>query len=256
MAKDKNPQPDTDDIDFGIDVGSLSEAERPIYDKLNQQLRTAWLKKTSDLAETRKGLTTEQAQIKAELAEAQQSLTAWNEWYQREGQFMTPRQQAQAMSDEGLENPNLVAKEIQTLRQEFQQAAMQYNQVIERLQNDNQAMQQAFGLHNQLTDLRLKHTDADPARILEVAKARGIKDLDLAYQLAYGDEIRTKAVEDEVTKRVEEERSKMQTERDVVDTKPSTTRYAPPQEAKSYSEAGANLLGSLRKAGVSGPITD
>ena len=256
MAKDKSIQLDTDDLDFGIDVGSLSEAERPMYDKLNQQMRAAWLKKTSSLADQRKGLTTEQEQIKSELAEAQQSLSAWNEWYQREGQYLTPRQQAQAMDDQGLENPNVVAGEIQALRQEFQQAANQYNTVIQKLQQDNQTMQQAFGLHNQLTDLRLKHTDADPNRILEMAKSRGIKDLDLAYQLAYGDEIRTKAVEDEVTKRVDEERSKMQTERDVVDTKPSTTRYAPPQEAKSYSQAGANLLGSLRKAGVSGPITD
>ena len=245
-----------EDIDFGIDVGSLSEAERPIYDKLNTQMRSAWLKKTSALAEERKGLGGEKEQIAKELAEAQQSLSAWNKWYQDEGQYMTPRQQAAAMREEGLENPNQTVEAINALRQEFQQTAAQYNQTIQKLQQDNQAMQQAFGLHNQLTDLRIKHTDMDVNRVLETAKERGIKDLDLAYQLAYGDELRTKAVEDEVTKRMEDERSKLQTEKDIVDTKPSTTRYAPPQEAKSYSEAGANLLGSLRKAGVSGTLTD
>jgi|WetSurMetagenome_2_1015567.scaffolds.fasta_scaffold215106_2 hypothetical protein len=248
-----NPE---EELDFGIDVGSLGEAERPIYDKLNAQMRTAWLKKTSELANTRKGLTAEQEKVKADLEEAQQALAAWNDWYQREGQYLTPKQQAAAMREEGLENPNALVEEISTLRREFGQAAQQYNQVIQKLQQDNQAMQQAFGLHNQLINLQLKHPDLDTNRLLETAKDRGIKDLDLAYQLAYGDEIRTKSVEEEVNKRLTEEREKIQTEKDVVDTKPSTVRYAPPGEAKSYSEAGANLLGSIRKAGVTGTITD
>jgi hypothetical protein len=249
-------QPQDDDIDFGIDVGSLGEAERPIYDKLNQQLRAAWLKKTSELAEVKKGFTSEQAKIKAELDEAQQTLTAWNDWYQREGQYLTPRQQAQAMAEEGLENPNALLQEIATLRQEFSQAADRYNQVIAKLQQDNASMQQAFGLHNQLVNLQIKHPDMDTNRLLETAKERGIKDLDLAYQLAYGDEIRNKSVEEEVTKRVTEEREKFQAERDVVDTKPSSTRYSPPPEAASYTQAGDNLLASIRKAGTGGPITD
>lgn len=252
-AKQTNPE---DELDFGIDVGSLGEAERPIYEKLNQQMRTAWLKKTGELAETRKGLTAEQAKMKSDLEEAQQALSAWNDWYQREGQYLTPRQQKEAMKEEGLENPNALLEEIATLRQAFTQADQRYNQVIVKLQQDNQAMQQAFGLHNQLVNLQIKHPDLDTNRLLETAKTRGIKDLDLAYQLAYGDEIRTKQVDEEVNKRVTEEREKFQAERDVVDTKPSSTRYSPPPEAKSYAEAGNNLLGSIRKAGTGGPITD
>lgn len=255
MAIDKNtPTDDFGEIE-GIDVSQLSEQEKAIYDKLNAQVRKAYLDKTSKLAAQRKQWEGDMDKIKAEHTEAVQALQAWQQWYEREGQYMTPRQQKQAMEDEGLENPNALQSEIQALKREFSEANKSYQQIVQDLRQELGTTRQALTLSTQINDLRFKHPEIDPMRILETAKERNITDMDLAYQLAYGDELRTKQVNDEVEKRVAEERTKMESERNVIDTTPSTTRYAPPPEAKSYSEASANLLSDVRKGGGSGLVS-
>lgn len=254
-SKDKDKAAsDFEEFDSGIDVGTLSAEERAIYDKLNTQVRNAYLKKTSKLAEQRKAWEQEQAGIKGQLDEATQALQAWQQWYTNEGQYMTPAQQQRAMDAQGLENPNEVQQEIAGLRREFQQAATQYNNVIQKLQEQLQQSNSALELQTRLYDLRFKHPDMDPMRVLETAKDRGIQDMDLAYQLAYGDELRKQQVDKEVEVRVAEEKAKLESEKAIVDTTPSTTRYAPPAEAKTYADAGKNLLNAVR-AGGGGTIT-
>jgi hypothetical protein len=245
----KQQTQDTDDLDLGIDVSTLSDAEKPIYEKLNAQVRKAYLDKTQKLATQRKTWEEEQAKIKADHEEATKALQAWNNWWQTEGQYMTKAEQRAAMAEEGLEEPNALMKEIKAIRQEFAEAEKRYGDIITKQGDELKNTQRALGLHNQLLDIRLKHPDADTNRIIETAKERGIQDLDLAYQLAYGDEIRDKEVEEKVTARLTEEREKAAAEKDIVDTKPSTTKYAPPPEAKSYGEASNNLLGAVRKSG-------
>lgn len=255
-AKDKN-QFDLDaEFDAGIDVSQLSEQEKAIYDKLNAQVRKAYLDKTSKVAAWRKEQEKQLADLTSQHDEATKALNAWQQWYETEGKFMTPAQQRQAMSEEGLENPNLVQQEIAALRQEFQKAAGTYNTVIQELQKELGTTRQALGLSTQINDLRFKHPDIDPMRVLDTAKERGIQDLELAYNLAYGDELRTKQVNEEVEKRLTEERAKAAAEKDVIDTTPSTTRYAPPAEAKSYGEASKNILGAVRASGGGGTFTE
>ena len=254
--QDKNQLDLDSEFDSGIDVSQLSEAEKAMYDKLNAQVRKAYLEKTSKLAAWRKEQEKGMADMQGQYDEASKALNAWQQWYQAEGQYMTPAEQRKAMSEEGLENPNALQQEIQALRREFQQAAGKYNETIESISKELKTTRDALGLATQLSDLRFKHKDVDPMRVVETAKERGITDLELAYNLAYGDELRESAVKEEVEKRLTEERTKMEAEKDVIDTKPSTTRYAPPPEAKSYGEASANLLGAVRKSGGGGVFTE
>lgn len=249
MASKKTEIDLSEEFDAGIDVNQLNEQERAIYDKLNAQVRKAYLDKTGKLANWRKEQEAELVSLQSEHAEATKALTAWQQWYDTEGKYMTKAEQRQAMREEGLEEPTALQREIEALRGEFRQAKQAYDSTIQTLEKELGTTRQALGLSTQINDLRFKHPEIDPMRVIDTARERGIQDLELAYNLAYGDELRTKQVNEEVERRMTEERDKAKAEQDVIDTKPSTTRYAPPAEAKSYGEASQNLLGAVRKSG-------
>ena len=58
-----------------------------------------------------------------------------------------------------------------------------------------------------------------------------------------------KRISEAVESARKEEREKFEAERAIVDTKPSSTRYAPPEEPKSYADASKSLLSEVRKTG-------
>lgn len=245
----------------GLDENDLSDKERANL----KRMRDAYLKKTTALAEQRRKSESDMSELQAQYTEAQQQLHSVQQWWtaltpeqQNYYNTLTPGQQTQVLERQGLEDPNTLNSELSQLRQQFQGGLQQLNAMrgeLGQLAQRNQTLENALRLQHSLFDLRLKHPDMDPQRVLETAKERGLTDMELSYRLAYDDELRAKAVDSEVTKRMDEERGKMQAERDLVDTKPSTTRYAPPGEAKTYAEASGNLLSAVRKSG-SGPLID
>lgn len=251
MAKNPNVEPEDDFTVDDLDPSTLSDQERAMYDKLHKRMRDAYLKKTSTLAEKRQSWEREQQTLQSQLAEKEQQLNAVREWWQREGQYMTPRQQEAVLDRAGIDDPSDLVNEVSSLRTQLGYGQAQLAKVLEEVQSlrtHTGTLENALRLQTDLFDLRLKHSDLDPLRVLNTAREKGLTDLGLAYNLAYGDEIKAREVEEKVNERVEAERSKLSAERDLVETKPASTKYAPPTEAKSYSEASANLLGAVRKS--------
>jgi len=250
VATKQKQQTDVEELEFDIDVNSLSDEEKKIYEKLHNRMRQAYLKKTSSLAEERKKLESEMEQLQRQYQEAVQNLQQWNLWWQSEGQFLTGRERQESAEDYGVEaDPRTYSKEIEALRREFMLAKQQYDNVIRELSSKASTLEGALRLQHELFNLRLQHPDMDIDRVLNTAKERGITDLELAYRLAYDDELRQKAVDEEVSKRLEDELSRRKSEQAVVETTPATRRYAPPEKPATYSQASEGLLSALRQSG-------
>jgi len=246
----KQKQTDVDELEFDIDVNSLSDEEKKIYEKLHNRMRQAYLKKTSSLAEERKKVESEMEQLQRQHQEAMQNLQQWNLWWQSEGQFLTGRERQESAEDYGLEaDPRAYNKEIEALRRDFALAKQQYDNIIRDLSSKANTLEGALRLQHELFNLRIKHPDMDADRVLNTAKERGITDIELAYQLAYNDELRQKEVDEAVNKRLEDELSRRKSEQGVVETTQATRRYAPPEKPATYGQASEGLLSALRQSG-------
>ena len=246
MSTNKNnPQ---DDFDTGIDVSTLTDAEKAIYEKLNKPMRDAWLKKTNSLAEERKSQESKLAALQQQHDAAAKQLADVQAWWQNEGQYLT-KAEAREVLDEANVDPSGLMRELNTLKNQFTIASTKYDQTISKLTEQNNTLENMIRYQSDLFDIRMKHPEADPMRIIETAKEKGIHNLDLAYNMAYGEEKHQKAIDDAVSAAREEERAKVNAEQAIVDTKPSTTRYAPPEESKSYADASKSLLSEVRKTG-------
>lgn len=245
-----------DDFSIDFDESTLDDTSRPIYEALNKQFRNAWLKKSQGAADERKRLQAEMAEVQKQYQEAEQERTAFRNWWAAEGQYQyaTPEQGARA---EGFEQPDAIQRELHQLRQQFQQAATRYDQTIQGLTDKLNVTEQAMRMQQDLWGLRWKHKDKDidPKKILETARDRNVTDLNLAYELAYGEADRQKEVEERATKLAEERIAQKEAESKIVET-PKTSHYAPPETAKSYSEASKGLLQSVRSGGGTGPLLD
>lgn len=237
-----------DDFSGGIDVSKLTDAEKAIYDKLSKPVRDAWLKKTSALAESRKDQESKLSQLQQQYDAAAKQLADVQAWWQNEGQYLTKAEAREVLDDAGVE-PSALMRELSALKTQFTTAAAKYDSTIGKLSEQNKTLENMIRYQSDLFDIRMKHPDADPMRIIETAKEKGVTNLDLAYQMAYGEEKHQAAIDKAVSEAREEERAKVSAEQAIVDTKPSTTRYAPPEEAKSYADASKSLLSEVRKTG-------
>lgn len=250
------------DDDFqleGFDVNKLEPQEKAIYERLNKQFRDAYLKKTSALAQQRRKMESEMEQLKQQLTAATSELQQFYDWWQREGQYLTPAEQRRVMAEEGMEHPNVLQQEIAALRREFQQAAAQYQQMLESVNQRNATLENALRLQNELWELRWKHRDMqdfDPMKVLKTAQEKGLTNLELAFNIAYGDALKERELNTKLEERLAEERERLKSEQSVVETRPTTTRYAPPSEPRTYGEASESLLGTLRSSSRSGPLLD
>jgi len=263
MAKTNTP--DADDFSIDFDVSTLDDNGKKLYESLNKQFRDAYLKKTSTLAEGRQGMEKELNDARAKMTdlerryqEADAERMQFKQWWESEGQYLysNPTQAAKA---EGFETPDAIARELSELRTGFQRAQQAYDRNLQQLTERVGLFENGLRLQHDLFDLRFKHPEADVMRVLDTAKEKGINNLELAYNLAYGDE-KLKAKEEELQKENEtwrqQELEKMQAESKIVETTPKTTRYAPAENPKSYSEASNSLLNAIRGSGSGGALTD
>lgn len=246
MSKDKN-QPQ-DDFDLGIDESTLSDAEKPIFEKLNKQVRDAWLRKTNALATEKRDYETKMSTLQQQYDAAAKQLADVQAWWQSEGQYLTKAEAREVLEDANVD-PSGLMRELNALKTQFTTAAQKYDTTISQLTEQNRTLENMIRYQSDLFDIRMKHPEVDPMRIIETAKEKGVSNLELAYKMAYGDEMKQKEIDDAVSKAREEERAKVSAEQAIVDTKPSTTRYAPPEEPKTYADASKSLLDEVRKTG-------
>jgi hypothetical protein len=239
----------SDEFDVeGINPDELDDAGKAIYAKLHTNFRNAWLKKNDTSAKQMKQLEIQAQKMQTELNEAHTALAAYYDWYQTVGKDLTAAEQRREMDRLDIEKPNDMMREIKSLRDDLQRLAQTYESKIQNIDTTSGQTRSMLDYALRLNELRYKHRDKDIdlTKVTQVMKDRGINDPDLAYQLAYDDEIRSALVEKEVSQRVEDERKKIEAERDIVDASEATSFYQPPSEPKSYAEASQALLSKIR----------
>ncbi|MCL6456713.1 MAG: hypothetical protein K6T85_01780, partial [Gorillibacterium sp.] len=204
----------------------------------------------SSLAEQRKKLENEMEQLRSQYDEALQNLQQWQRWWEIEGQYLTGQERQQSAEDYGLSaDPQVYHNEVQALRRDFALAKQQYDNTIRDLSNKANTLEGALRLQHELFMLKMQHPDMDVGRVLTTAREKGLNNLELAYKLAYDDELRSKMVEEQVQQRLQDELSRRQSESSIVETTQSTRRYSPPETPKSYGQASDSLLSALRQSG-------
>ena len=235
----------------GIDRNSLDEAGKKLYDQFNGQFKGAYTKKTQALAKEKAEWEAEQKKLTEEAQQYKGEVEQFKTWWgsltpQQQSYYntLTPGQQEDVLSERGLVNPEdsmadlqSVAKDIQGLRSWGEQKFSEYERKIS-------ALESSMPLFMDLTDFRFKHPDADWKRVMERSKKDGIRNFELAYQLEYGDELKKKEVEEEVSRRVSEESSKKEAETKLPEFTPGTPVFSPEEKTKpaeSWSGASARF---------------
>jgi hypothetical protein len=257
-----------EDFTVDIDASQLDDSGRQAYETLEKEFRKAYLQKTDKLAKQRdewQRQLNEDARKYQSLEEKYNTVAQENQqfhtWWQTEGQYLyrTPQEGAAA---EGFEQPDATAKEVARLNRAMQAAQQRYDEAFVKMQEKLGTHEQALRMQHELFELRLKHPDADPQRIVETARDRGITNLDLAYQIAYGDDDMKRQLEEKEAKLKEDYERKLQDELDkfkaegkLIEPRPASMRYAPPEVATSYAQASQGLLNTVRSKG-GGILTD
>jgi len=269
MTEGRNIKLDIDD-DFSVDIdaSTLDDSGRQAYETLENEFRKAYLQKTDKLAQQRREMEQQLQQRDSKVRELEDKFNTvaqenqqFHTWWQTEGQYLyrTPSEGAAA---EGMANPDRTEAELQRLTRAMNAAQQRYDEAFLKMQDRLGTYEHAMRMQHDLFELRLKHPNADPQRIIEMAKERGITNLDLAYQLAYGDDDMRKQIEDreaaikaEYDQRLNDELEKYKAEGKLVEPRPASTRYVPPAAATSYASASEGLLQTVRSKG-GGLLTD
>jgi hypothetical protein len=233
----------------GINYDELDEAGKQIYDTLNKNFREAWLKKNNERAEKTRETEVKMTKLQSDLTEAHTALAAYYDWYQNTGQYLTENQQQQVMNQTNFD-PNQLVRTIQQLEHKVENITNNYERQIQELRAGSDQTRGVLDMAMRLNELRFKHKDRDVdlSRITQVMKERQINDPDLAFNVAYDEELRRELVDKEVNSRLDEERKKLEAERNLVDVE-ANTYYQPPVEPKSYTQASQALLEKLRQGG-------
>lgn len=232
----------------GIDLNSLDDAGKKLYAQLEGQFKGAYTKKTQALSEEKKAWEAEQKKLTEEAQQYKTEVEQFKSWWnaltpQQQNYYhsLTPGQQQDVLDERGLVNPeesvqdfNAVLKEIQGLRDWGNNKFEAYDRKIG-------ALESAMPLFIDLTDFRFKHPEADWKRVMERAKKDNVRNFELAYQLEYGDELKEKEVEERVTRKLEEEKNKVESEKKLPEFTPGQSIFSPEEKSKpAESWSGAS----------------
>ena len=251
-----------DDFRVDIDASNLDESGRQAYDTLEKEFRKAYLQKTDKLAKHRQEIEQQLQGRDRKLSELEQKFNTvaqenqqFHTWWQTEGQYLY-RTPAEGAAAQGIDDPDRTNAELQRLTRAMNNAQQRYDDALAKMHEKFGTYEHALRMQHELFELRLKHPDADPQRIIETAKDRGLTNLDLAYQIAYGDDDMRKQVDEreaklkqEYEQRLQDELGKLKAEGQLVEPRPASTRYIPPAEATSYASASQGLLNTVRTKG-------
>lgn len=243
----------TDDFEIeGIDVNSLDEKGKALYEQLNKSFKSAYTKKTQGLAEERKKWEEEKKSLAEEAAKYKGEIDQFTNWWQSLTpdqqsyyQTLTPGQKEQVLEHYGLENPEQSVKDYQSAMKELQDIRMWGQKEFDGLKQRQTTLEASMPLMMDAVDFRLKHPDADWKRVMERAQKEGIRNFDLAYKMEYGEELEKKKVEDEVSRRLEEEKSKMKSESSLPEFAPGNPLFTPAEKgepSKNWTEASGKFV--------------
>ncbi len=235
----------------GIDVTKLDEAGKKLYAQLEGQFKGAYTKKTQALSEKQKEWEAEKATLAQEAATYKAEIDGFNGWWnsmtpQQQAYYKTlsPGQQDDILEGQGLVRPEVSAKDYESVAKEMQGlrewGADQFGKYDKRVAS----LESSMPLFMDLVDFRFKHPDADWKRVMKRAQTDNLRNFDLAYQLEYGDELKEKQVNEEVTRRLSEETEKKSAEKNLPEFTPGKSIFSPETAApaaKSWSDASARF---------------
>jgi hypothetical protein len=235
----------------GIDVNSLDDAGKKLYSQLEGQFKGAYTKKTQALSEEKKAWEAEQRKLSEEAQEYKRQLDGFNGWWasltpQQQNYYATatPGEQEDILADRGLTHPDDAMADLQSVAQDLKGLRQWGEAKFSEYERKIGALESSMPLFMDLTDFRFKHPEADWKRVMERAKKDGIRNFDLAYQLEYGEELKEKEVEERVTRKMQEETSKKESEAKLPEFTPGTPIFSPEAKEKpadSWSGASARF---------------
>lgn len=250
-----------DDLDFeleGIDVNSLDEAGKKLYEQLNKQFKGAYTKKTQSLAEERKKWESEKEALAQETAKYKGEIDQFNNWWQSLSpeqqtyyQKLTPGQQEQVLGEYGLTRPEESMEDFKSAAKELQELRQWGQKEFDGLKQRQSTLEASMPLFMDAVDFRFKHPDADWRKVMARAQKEGIRNFDLAYKMEYGEEDEKKRVEEEVSRRLSEEREKLKSETKLPEFAPGNPLFTPTEKgepAKDWTEASGKFIEGFKES--------
>ena len=249
-----------DDLDFeleGIDLNSLDDAGKKMYENLNKQFKGAYTKKTQALSDDRKKWETEKAALAQEAQQYKGEIDQFNNWWasltpdqQNYYQNLTPGQQREVTGQMGLTRPEESMADYQDTAKEFKELRDWGQREFDGLKQRQSALETSMPLFMDAVDFRFKHPEADWKKVMARAQKEGIRNFDLAYKMEYGEEDEKKRVEDEVTRRLGEEKEKLRSESKIPEFAPGNPLFTPTETgkpAKDWTEASGRFMEGFKE---------
>ena len=254
-----------DDFEIeGIDVNSLDEKGKALYEQLNKSFKSAYTKKTQALAEERTKWEADKAELAKEAEQYKTELNQFNTWWnsltpdqQNYYRQATPGEQREITEQYGLTRPEESIADYQQVQKEFQELRAWGQKEFDGLKQRQTTLEASMPLMMDAVDFRLKHPDADWKRVMERANKEGIRNFDLAYKMEYGEELEKKKVEDEVNRRLEEEKSKMKSESSLPEFAPGNPLFSPTEKgepSKDWTEASGKFIQGFKEQVSGKPV--
>jgi len=242
----EDPKPKDEDVFAKFDESQLS----PELQKVYKDMQAAYTKKTMSLADQRKAYETNEAKWKEELKRLgalEKENEQWHQWWQnleQQSREDQPGDDASGKQPTGVDylkdSPEIaqaLEAAINPLKTELASMKQQNDSLTEALKNSQSQILRMFDYQSQLSDLVREHPEIDRGKLLEHAKTTGQTDLMKVYEDLYREDIISKRVQEELTKKEQELRTQG------ISSPGKQVIYKPSDSSpKSFSEATQSIL--------------
>lgn len=232
-----------DDFDFkieGINLDELDDKGKALYSNLEKQFKGAYTKKTQSLSDERKNWEKEKDQLSKDMQTYKEQVEGFSTWWasltpeqQNYYNTLTPGQQQQVAGEFGLEAPQELQRQYQSIQKdvgELRKWGSQIYEAVKGMETKIGSLENATAMSMDWTEFRIKHPDADRKRIFDRMSNEGIRNFDLAYELEYKDELKKKEVDEQVTERTKEIEEKLRSESKLPEFSPGRSSAIPSKE--------------------------
>lgn len=220
----------------------------PRLGKIYKQMQAGFTQKTQELAEGRRESENQLASLQQEVTARDEALQEWEDWFAKAdegGLFNTQatNQQPTQTTNKGDNMPNQqrepTIQDLVAFINKLNQALLNAQDQIEKRFTSINKM---FDYSLQLGDLKAKYPDIDAKKVLETALAKGVANLEDAYDATYRDDIIKRQVEEQLTPRLEQEMAKRSTSVETGSGTQTSQFKRPEKVAKTFAEGSRQIL--------------
>jgi len=215
----------------------------PNLSKIHQSMTAGVNKKFQSWAEENKQLKQQILTLQKEIAELDVGLREWEDFFTQHKQPILKAIQGEEgdvnTGSHGRDRSGSGGKgnddRYDILVGQFNQAALQFTRRLDQLGN-------MLNLSLQLNDIIRKNPKVDAMKVLDTALKEGFKDLNMAYNKAYEEDLLNEKVEAGLKTRVDEELAKRKTDVETGSGAVPINFKLPSELPKSMGEAGQQFL--------------